>query len=42
MIRVYLFPSDFMSINIRSILQKTFDLEDFREGQEDIIKSIVS
>lgn len=31
-----------MSPNIHSILQESFGLETFREGQEDVIKSIVS
>ena len=36
------FPSFPMSSNIRSILKETFGLQDFREGQEDIIQSVVS
>lgn len=31
-----------MPLNIRSILQENFGLENFREGQEDIMKSVMS
>ena len=32
----------FMSIDINSILKQTFGLESFREGQEDVVTSVVS
>lgn len=35
-------PHSLMPSNIQSILNKTFGLENFREGQEEIIRSVVS